>query len=52
MNAMIMKTIVPKNKIPKTLQLSAKCSKKKHTFNVSKLSKIIENNFNISFLQK
>jgi hypothetical protein len=31
MNAMITRTIVPKKKTPKTLQLSAKCSKNKKT---------------------
>jgi hypothetical protein len=31
MNAMIMRTIMPKNKIPKALQLLTKFSKKTHT---------------------
>jgi len=52
MNAMIMRIIVLKNKIPKALQLSAKCSKNKKHIQCFKASKIIENNFNIYFPKK
>jgi hypothetical protein len=52
-DAMIVSRIMPKNKTFGALKLSTKCKQtKKNTPNVSKLSRIVKNNSNLSFPQK
>jgi hypothetical protein len=43
---------MPQNKTPRALKLSTKCFFFQKSPNVSKLSKIVKNNFNLSFPQK
>jgi hypothetical protein len=51
-DATIVSRTMLENKTPRSLKLLAKCQKNKNKLNISKLSKTIKNNFNLSFLQK
>jgi hypothetical protein len=51
-DVMIVNRKMPKNKTNRALKLLTKCLKNKTQPNISKLLRIIKNNFNLSFLQK
>jgi hypothetical protein len=49
-DATILSRTMLENKTPRALKLLAKCQKNKIKLNILKLSKTIENNFNLPFL--